>query len=150
MKKILLTAFAAMGILFARSQDTTMHSSHHDSSKMAQKEAAKMQHEKDMDAIYVKIGLDDSKKQQVKAINDEFYAKAKSLKKDESLDKDARKEQYKTLLKDRNAKLEAILGAEKWKELEKEIKDYRKAKGWEDEDDMMEKKDDNKKYKKDN
>lgn len=140
MKKLLLTAVAAIGILAAHSQDTSAHKQHHQKdSSMQMKDEAKKQYEKDMDGLYLKVGLDESKSAQVRSLMSEFKMKAKELKKNTMLDKDARKEQYKAMLKDRNAKLEAILGADKWKELEKEIKDYRKSKGWEDEDDMMEK-----------
>ena len=72
-----------------------------------------------------RAGLDDNQGQQVKAINQEFHAKAKAIRENSALDEESKKDELADLNEERLDRIKEAVGGSKSKKLEKERKAYR-------------------------
>lgn len=81
--------------------------------------------EKGRDELNRKVGLDDNQGQQVKAINQEFHAKAKAIRENSALNEEQRKDELADLNEERLDRIKETVGRSKSKKLEKERKAYR-------------------------
>lgn len=81
--------------------------------------------EKGRDELNRKVGLDDNQGQQVKAINQEFHAKAKAIRENSALNEEQRKDELADLNEERLDRIKEAVGRSKSKKLEKERKAYR-------------------------
>jgi Spy/CpxP family protein refolding chaperone len=69
------------------------------------------------------LGLTEAQGQKIKAINEDFHAKAKAIKDNQSLAQDQKKEQFKALNEQRRESMKAVLTAEQIQKMEAKKKE---------------------------
>jgi Spy/CpxP family protein refolding chaperone len=69
------------------------------------------------------LGLTDAQGQKIKSINEDFHAKAKAIKENQSLTQEQKKEQFKALNEQRKESMKAVLTAEQIQKMEAKKKE---------------------------
>jgi Spy/CpxP family protein refolding chaperone len=81
-----------------------------------ERQKMKEKQEADMAAAFKEIGLTDEQVNQVKAAMDEASEKNKTIKADNTLTDDQKKEKMKEVTDAKNAKIKAVMGEEKYRQ----------------------------------
>lgn len=83
-------------------------------------------HERSQNAILKSAGVNDVQGRKVKAINEQYNERAKTVKLDSTLSQDQVTQQLATINEERRAKIKEVVGSNKEKKLEKARKSYTK------------------------
>ena len=126
MKKLLLIA---SGLFITVSVNAQLDPPHQPKTEVSKEEKAKQKEAQDA-AIFTAAGLSAEEITQVKAIQDEYKTRDKEMKKT-ALSDEEKKVKSKEISKERNEKIKALLGEEKyskWQAEKKKVADLNKEK----------------------